>query len=188
MKLPLGAVIGARQVQPGRPLTPGQLRRGHQLALDGLAQHRSAQRDMAGGDGLHVDRHRQIGQGEGARFWRKASGACRNPVQHDVTGREFLDDDLTRQQRRLAPIQRYIADGQPDALIIGNRHLGHGGARRQRTFKANNSDHAAGIRQVFLKKRRQEILVGLLRRGGTRQGQQRDDPQRPHQNACPSPT
>ena len=158
------------------------------MPLDALAQNRRSQGDVAGRDGFHVDGHWQVGQGKAARFQRRAAVRGRHPVQQDVAGRELVDDDLAGQQRRLAPVQRHIADGQPDALIIGDRHLGHGCLGGQSALKAGDCHDAAGIRQVFLQKPRQEILVGLLRHRRPRQRHKGDDPQRPHQNACPSPT
>ena len=143
MKLPLGSAVGARQIQPRRALATGKLHRSRQLPFNALTQHRGAQGDVTGRDGFHVNGYRQVGQGKTARLQRRAVFSNRHAVKHNVASREFIDHDLAGQQRRAAPIQRHIADRQPDALIIGDRHLGHGCLGRQRAGKAGNRHYTA---------------------------------------------
>ncbi len=173
----------------------------------GLAEHRLADLDPAGGDAVDLDRDRQRRQAEAADLGRPVALAGRRQArQADGLGRELGDLDPPREEGRAVPLDGAVVELDPDAVGIGDGDPLEGRARAQRPAEAVDLHLAPGAGQVLLEQAGQEPLVvtdlgrefggalAVLRQGaaggdgkggGEREPQQGEKPG--HQKACPRP-
>ena len=123
--------------------------------------------------------------------FRSGRRHLRQTVKNDLARVKFVDRDIARQERRAIPVQHHIAQLEPDALVIGDGHLGQAGLRRQRALKPGDDHLPPSARQVVLKKGGQIIAVALLgedRQRGEAKGEAKGGGGAAvHQKACPSP-
>ena len=194
--------VQAVDVERGVERAAGEIERTRDLELGGLPEHRLPEGDARQGDLLHVDRHRQLGQGEGLRLGaRQLARRLRRrigPAQPgDPLGGQPVDVDPPAQERQPAPVDLGVVDPQPDALVVGDGDPADPRPRGEGAGDAAEPDLPAGGGEPVLQQVYQEAVVapgflgGVLGdRGDRHERQKRQDGDRcrqPFQNACPMP-
>src|SRR5690606_21182686 len=85
----------------------------------------------------------------------------RQARQQNLAGRQFADLDAAGEQRRAVPLDRAVAQGDPDALVVGDGQFFEGRARGQRPLKAADHHLPPGARQVAFQETGDEAAVIL---------------------------
>ena len=107
--------------QHRRPLAPRQVHAAVDGQGGGNADHRLAQLNPARLDAVDADADGQFGQAEFGHFGAGAVLlAARQARQFDPGRGQFRDLDPAAQQGRTVPLDRSVAQGQPDPVRIGD--------------------------------------------------------------------
>ena len=179
------------QHQIGSAFATGKGQSGFKLPFYRLAQNLGGQRNAVCGDAANVDGHRQIRQGKCAGLGSRRGLGYGQTAQNNLGGGKLVYRDIACQECRAVPVEHHIAQDKPDALVIGNGHLGQAGLRRKRALKSGDNHLPTGTREVVLKKGGQIIAVALLgerrQRGKAKGKAQGGGGAAQHQKACPSP-
>ena len=159
-----GAALAVHAVdgQLGRALAARKVHRAVDRNHRRLADDRLAQFDPARRDAGDADADRQGGQGEFAHLGGAGVPfALRQAGQEDLLGRQFLDLDAPGKKGRAVPLDRAVAQRDPDALGVGDGQFGEGRPRGQRPLEAPDLDLPPGAGQVAFKETGDEALVVL---------------------------
>lgn len=88
----------------------------------GVPEDGLLQRQGADGEPSDIDRHRQLGQGEGLRLGGRqcGRGLCPLAEPRDQLGTQLVDVDAAAEQGEPAPVELDVVDRHPGAGLVGN--------------------------------------------------------------------
>ena len=184
--------VEAGDVDAAGPLAPFERERPFEGEGGGEAEDGRADGDGGRGDAADVHRQRQFGEAEARRLgrWHVAARVPRGQAREvDPVCREVLHRKPPAEEGRAAPVERDAFEREPDALIVGDGQALHRGGGAECAAEARDADVAARAREVAFERAFKERRAAFLlreKRGG-QEDEEREEPEEPHQNACPMP-